>query len=121
MAIVNVGNGSNDKLPSGVLEKLFGSALAKIKERAQENFKKELSLTGAPYLGTSKIIFTDSDGKEEPMLILKPGLWRGEFSQWNIHCEVFSDDIAKIAEEEINTTVIFQVATTIGLKISKRR
>ena len=120
MAIVNVGNGSNDKLPSGILEKLFGSVLAKIKERVQESFKKELFLRGAPYLGTSKIVFADSGKKEEPILILKPGLWRGESPQWNIHCEVFSDDIAKIAEKEINTTVIFQVATTIGLRIFKR-
>src|SRR3990172_8591475 len=110
MAIVNVGNGSNDKLPSGVLEKLFGSALAKIKKRVQESFKKELSLKGAPYLGTSEIVFVDLNGKEESILILKPGLWRGESPRWNIHCEVFSDDIAKIAEEEINTIVIFQVA-----------
>ena len=113
MAIINVGSENSDKLPSGVLEKLFGSALVKIKKRAQEIFKKELSLSGTPYLGTSKIVFAGSDGKEEPMLILKPGLWRGESARWNIHCEVFS-------EEEINTTVIFQVATTIGLKISKR-
>jgi len=38
MAIINVGSENSDKLPSGVLEKLFGSALVKIKKRAQEIF-----------------------------------------------------------------------------------
>lgn len=117
-----VGNGNDDKLPSSLLEKLFKDALIGIKENCHKYFNSPhgIQLEGIPYLGTSKIIFVDIDQSKKPILVLKPGLWRGENSQWNIRCEVFEKDIVEIAGEELRTKVISKIKTPIGLDIIKR-
>ena len=118
-----IGNGNDDKLSRSILEKLFKDALISIKERCKEHFNnsRNILLEGAPYLGTSKIISVGSDKLEKPILVLKPGLWRGESPQWNIHCEVFEKDFMEIIiVEELKAKIINQLKVPVGLNIIER-
>lgn len=119
-----VRNGIDDQLSRSILEKLFKDALISIKEHCEEHFNnsRDILLEGAPYLGTCKIISVDSDKVKKLILVLKPGLWRGESPQWNIRCEVFEKDfMGIIIVEELKAKIINQLKVSVGLNIIERQ